>query len=460
MEMILPGMMAPQSQQMAAVSQVVSKGQGGGAGMDFQQALVQQISGETGSEAAAEQSTALVSAIAQLAALAGAEGAPQEPTLEDLMAAIDGLIDQLGESSEDEAPVTEQKLEELTATLEGLNALLALLGAPIVQLQPNVKQQLEQGISVENVQEATSSVKSSLQDGLLQLQATLLQGPLKRVQGQDSFALIGQQLQAISAKLSGFAKTGETTSGKTEPGLPSWLNLQPTGAKDTHTHLQRLTQQATHPAFIQASAEAKALFTEIATQGEAQTHAGDTVQSVQMPFVSPDNVREFATLLTKSAAPSAFVLADDFADTMQGLIVQKFDIRTLNGASEAKLMLFPEHLGQVDVKISVQNGLLTAVFQTDNAVAKDMLENQMAQLRSALQAQGLNVDKLEVSQSSSAAPMSQQHFGQNHGNGQQSGDRHGFRQDENVTDAAFETEMVEQAAIQGLGYGRSINETA
>jgi flagellar hook-length control protein FliK len=140
---------------------------------------------------------------------------------------------------------------------------------------------------------------------------------------------------------------------------------------------------------------------------------------------------------------------------MTGLIVQKFDLTTLNGVSEAKLMLFPEHLGQVDVKITMQNGLLTAIFQTDTAMAKDMLDNQMAQLRLALQSQGLNVDKLEVSQGQSASQLAGQHQGQS--GQQQHSSRNSSAGDNGSIDTNFEAEIVEQAAAQGLGYGRAIN---
>jgi flagellar hook-length control protein FliK len=92
---------------------------------------------------------------------------------------------------------------------------------------------------------------------------------------------------------------------------------------------------------------------------------------------------------------------------MADLMVNKFEVKTAAGMSEAKLTLTPEHLGQVDVRISVQNGQLTALFVTDTSAAKDMLDNQLALLRANLQSQGLSVDKLEVSQQSVDSQMAQ-----------------------------------------------------
>lgn len=449
-----------QMQSTAQGSQGASKGQAAAAGAGFQQALVQQINGKTSSEGIAEQQSSLVAVVSQLAALANNENQAEATTLEELMTAIDGLIDQLSEANgEDEQPVSERQLDELTAALEALQALLALVGAPVVNLQPQPVPNTGSEENANPLQEAAVSVKSSLQDALLQLQAKLQQGPLKQIHSQEPLSFIGEQLRAIAAKLEGVSQASTSTPDNGTEDLPDWLAANASGSKSTQAHLQRLSQQAVHPAFIQSMAEQNASLAEGQTQLEAQPNAIGPVPAAHLPFVSSDPIRDFSSLLSKSA-PSTFVLADDFANTMESLIVQRFDVRTINGLAEAKLMLFPEHLGQVDVKISLQNGILTAVFQADNAMAKDMLENQMAQLRAALQAQGLNVDKLEVTQSSSAAQLTNGQFAGGQSGGQQSGDRQGFREDERVTDNAFETELVEQAAIQGLGFGRSINETA
>ena len=69
--------------------------------------------------------------------------------------------------------------------------------------------------------------------------------------------------------------------------------------------------------------------------------------------------------------------------------------------TETVIRLVPEHLGQVEVKLSMQNGQLTATFTTETASAKDALESNLAILRSNLQSQGVAVDRLIVSQQSS-----------------------------------------------------------
>ncbi|WP_284639045.1 flagellar hook-length control protein FliK [Paenibacillus silviterrae] len=94
--------------------------------------------------------------------------------------------------------------------------------------------------------------------------------------------------------------------------------------------------------------------------------------------------------------------AATFTDDMTRFVVSSFSIQTSSeGFTEAKLSLYPQHLGHVEVKLSMQHGQLTAHFIADNAAGKEMLENQMAQLRSSLQNQGIQIEKIEVSQSQS-----------------------------------------------------------
>lgn len=483
MEMINSGVaILPQQPVVGRPVQVMSTVSAAGAEGGFQQALVQLINGESSLSGDSTQASGLKSLIAQLEVIASQNGEEAAPAMEDILSLIDGLVEQLELPIETEETL-EGKLEEMQSMLDAMNALLALLGVPVpvpvpvpqaqsdnksdgdAQAQPDIKIEGQAQVEAQIMQ-----VKAGLQDSLLQLQAAIQQGAFKQLKGQQPFAIIVNQLQSLASVLSGKTIPQDLKEQMLEPATqtPSWLNAQPAASKDAVQLLQRLSQQAIHPSMIKAAAQItseasvlqQVVSSEVTLNGESTATAVTTVPT--MTFIGPDNVKEFAPMLARgAAAPSTFVLAEDFAKTMDGLIVQRFDLRTLNGVSEARLMLFPEHMGQVDVRISMQNGVLTAVFQTDTAVAKDMLDNQMAQLRASLQAQGLNVEKLEVTHSPNASELTHQHAGQGHQGGQSSGNRQGFRDDEkNITDNAFEADLVEQTAIQGLGYGRSINETA
>ena len=88
---------------------------------------------------------------------------------------------------------------------------------------------------------------------------------------------------------------------------------------------------------------------------------------------------------------------------MTTFIINKMEIVKQTGFTEARISLNPEHLGQVDIKLTMQNGQLIAQFMTRSTDAKELIDQQMAHLRSALHAQGLQVERIEVTQSSQAS---------------------------------------------------------
>jgi flagellar hook-length control protein FliK len=149
------------------------------------------------------------------------------------------------------------------------------------------------------------------------------------------------------------------------------------------------------------------------------------------------------------------VPVERFHELVSGMAVRQFSVLSGNGVSEARILLVPEHLGEVAVRITLQNGQLTAQFVTENATARELIEHQFAQLRVMLQNQGIQVDRLEVTQGSPA--LQSQLFQDQRQRGGQA--RHEGGRDKRDGDAVpvFETELIEQAAIRELGYGRAIN---
>ncbi|MDQ0059664.1 flagellar hook-length control protein FliK [Paenibacillus harenae] len=461
MEMVIPqavnvqpqagGQATGQNQSTGSASGTSGTGNG-----SFQKTLVHQLGGK--SSQTAESSKPIVQMVGGSQPAIVDSAATDSATLpSDLLSLIDGLLESLnGDAEKDDADAAlEEQLPELESALDQLNALLAILGAPVVIVsQPAVNMEANNEASNEfGIDLNAANVKNGLQDALLQLQALLSQGDLKRVQQQEPKALIGQQLQSLAALLQDESDTPikqETKQGSASDSLFTPITSLKT---ETGALLQRLSQQALHPSYV---AVAAAQATEIAVESEAGQPVTEQLPNAPITAANAEQAKNAAPIFAKTA-PVQYVVAEEFAETMTGLVVQKFDVTSIDGVSEAKLLLFPEHLGQVDVRISMQNGQLTAIFHTDTASAKDMLDNQLAQLRTALQAQGLVVDKLEVSQGGASSQLFGQHNSQGNGHSA-SGNRQSSKgSGEGSVDEIFETEMVEQVTIQGLGYGRAIN---
>jgi flagellar hook-length control protein FliK len=195
---------------------------------------------------------------------------------------------------------------------------------------------------------------------------------------------------------------------------------------------------------------------------ESADSSGQNDSAPAWTYLKGDNA-VIPTSVPANVSSSPQVPVQQFAEQMGKFLVKQFNLTQGHGTAEAKISLHPEHLGQVDIKIMIQNGMLTAQFVTENGAARDMLENQMSQLRTALQAQGLQVDKMEVVQQSTStesASFFQQQHGQS-GSGNQGSSSNG-RSSRSIYDdsAGFEAELDRTSFMREIGYGSSLNVTA
>ncbi|WP_307852044.1 flagellar hook-length control protein FliK [Neobacillus rhizophilus] len=93
------------------------------------------------------------------------------------------------------------------------------------------------------------------------------------------------------------------------------------------------------------------------------------------------------------------VTKEQLAAEVMGLLKNPTHLHKGSDIIEAKFSLTPEHLGEIDIKIVIQKGQVTAQFLADTAHGKEMLDSQMSLLKASLQQQGFQVDKIEVAQS-------------------------------------------------------------
>lgn len=89
--------------------------------------------------------------------------------------------------------------------------------------------------------------------------------------------------------------------------------------------------------------------------------------------------------------------AGQMREELTRLILSHLQVnRFSDGTSEAHLKLFPESLGTLDVKMTMQHGLLQATFVVDSVQGKELLEQNLNQLRHQLAQQGIQVEKMEI----------------------------------------------------------------
>ena len=81
--------------------------------------------------------------------------------------------------------------------------------------------------------------------------------------------------------------------------------------------------------------------------------------------------------------------------------MEKLKVSVKPDLSEVKILLRPEQLGEVSLKIATQNGIVTAQFIAENQKVKEIIESNFNQLRDMLSEQGVDVGALEVNVSNS-----------------------------------------------------------
>lgn len=77
-------------------------------------------------------------------------------------------------------------------------------------------------------------------------------------------------------------------------------------------------------------------------------------------------------------------------------IMEKIKVSVKPEISEVKMLLKPEQLGEVSLKISTQNGVVTAQFIAESQRVKEIIEANFNQLKDMLLEQGIDVGALEV----------------------------------------------------------------
>lgn len=79
-----------------------------------------------------------------------------------------------------------------------------------------------------------------------------------------------------------------------------------------------------------------------------------------------------------------------------------------NGLTELQLRLYPEHLGRLSIRLIHHDGVLIAKITTQTEAAKQLMESQLHQLRHALIAQNIQIEKIEITSNLTAEHQQEQ----------------------------------------------------
>ncbi len=78
-------------------------------------------------------------------------------------------------------------------------------------------------------------------------------------------------------------------------------------------------------------------------------------------------------------------------------LVEHAKVVVNNGGSEMEVNLRPEHLGKIQLKVTIENEAVTAKFVAESQQVKEIIESNLNQLKRNLQENGMQVDAIMVS---------------------------------------------------------------
>jgi flagellar hook-length control protein FliK len=113
-------------------------------------------------------------------------------------------------------------------------------------------------------------------------------------------------------------------------------------------------------------------------------------------LTSQENLPEHLTKL-ENGSRSTESAQRSLASQTLNQIVQKAILLNINGQNTVQIDLKPEFLGHIRMHIMTESQQVAVRIVAELPFVKDMLENNLNQLKADLQAQGLQVDELEVS---------------------------------------------------------------
>ncbi|MGG4091222.1 flagellar hook-length control protein FliK [Paenibacillus lautus] len=406
----------------------------------------------SGKTSAAGQTTAAVSFDATLAYQMNSSGNSASTTSTEVAAKLESLLAQY--SSE-----TDASLEGLMELLQGLLQELDTMDQALME-DPSLLQELQNWLTQANLMLSGASpqaqensdgneisplasrpetIRFAVQDTISQLASMLSKS------GQVDLtteAAVKQLVQSFHSLLGQGTGTGES---KASGSFDNILAQKQPDAVQSNVSTNTSGQSASSQTTGQANAKWSSLTTNTDVDGTATEfviNEGDSLLEQGTVTAGQLALRSGTQVAVKPAAPP--VPVENFGSEMTSFIINKLEIVKQTGFTEARISLNPEHLGQVDIKLTMQNGQLIAQFMTRSTDAKELIDQQMAQLRSALQAQGLQIEKIEVTQSSQPSNANLYQDGRQPGSGQQQPQHRSKEKDRPSDDAVLAANLTEE----------------
>lgn len=418
-----------------------------------------------------EGTAAELGAFSQLLASASAETKETEtsPTTE-IQAKLEEILKALQDLPEEDLSPEQQEM---------LSAIVQLLSLQVKQLETTLEEQGLTQLKLEAEpansdmssadQQKTTVLLQQIQQKLEQLAAsgnTEFDMPTEFSRVETGNASIdSEQLELAVKQLTETIQeleNKEAVSGKTS------ASQQSEKMEQVMKQLVQLTQNLevqTAPAEIVrtpiASAEASRIAQAVAAfqpQENADLAIEPEVQAEPAPAAPAEGTKApAAPAAPRVETPAPVVRMANLVEDLSGLLRGSMRLSGTGENAQIKVSIFPEHLGHLDIRLTTVDGKVAAQIFTSSLIAKETIEMQLNQLRNTMLQQGVNLDRIEITQQSAEQSFGQQTANPEQRSNQQqkqgtAGNKNGYQRIEEEMAAATGRSQAPDGSMMKVDY--------
>lgn len=176
-------------------------------------------------------------------------------------------------------------------------------------------------------------------------------------------------------------------------------------------------------------------------QMESKEQSSEKAETEEILNVNTVRPEDFAVRLTEDLSAK---VGERQAITIVRQVVEQVSVQTKQGMTTMELQLYPAHLGRVVVQLVSKDGNVTAQITAETEAAKNALEGQLTLLKENLVNQGVRIENVEVTIASHAFEQNMQ--GERQGD-EQSGSKNRGRRAAQILGEDLSTENFETPEI-------------
>ncbi len=315
--------------------------------------------------------------------------------------AIEAAMETLGLQFQD--LLNQNNLANLVAELTGADSVQQLLCSEqfvtVLQSVNDIVKDVLNALGM-NLEEFQNAVAEAMDNNVGQSDDITGQSAEKTVDGavvtdQTATEDVNASTQEFVVEDDRQTKTVENTSVKVAENTP--VTEQKATAQDTQS--SEISEDIPEQETVQNVETSENTAEDFTEQNNSSDTAGrfkftnETAHTVNKAVVTPQNqvVQEFVNVETVESLPQS-VNTQDVIDQ----IVESARVVLTDDKTSMELQLNPQNLGKIILKVTEQEGAVTAKIMTQNAVVKEALEAQTVELRQNLEQAGVKVDAVEV----------------------------------------------------------------